>query len=329
MKISELQPKIEFCYDNMEPAMLWGPPGIGKTDSLSQFTKKRKIGLVDFRTALRDPTDIKGYPTPDMEKGIMRYLRDEELPRSGKGILFFDEMNSGTPAVQAACMQLVLGRRIGSYELPAGWCAMAAGNRESDRGVVYRMPAPLANRFIHLDVECDVDDWISGYAMAHCTPELIAFHRWKTNLLFTFDPKGASHAFGTPRSWAKTDRILADQRLADTDKMELLKGTVGQGEGSEYWAFLQTIKDLPSIDDIKKSPTKVPVPTRPDVLYAVTTMLASHTTLAIFPTLFKFVERIPLEFQTVYMKDMQKRHPEIENHKLFTEWALEHYTTIV
>lgn len=329
MKISELFSQIQFCYENNDPAMLWGPPGIGKTDAVRQYTDKNKLQLMDFRTALRDPTDIKGYPIPDMQNGVMRFLRDEELPRDGEGILFFDEMNSGTPAVQAACMQLVLGGRIGSYVLPKGWVCLGAGNRESDRGVTFRMPAPLSNRFTHFDVECDTEDWINGWALSNATPELVAFHRFRTDHLFTFNPKGASHAFGTPRSWAKTDRILASMKLSESDKFARLKGTVGDGEATEYWAFLKTIKDLPSIIDIRKNPTGIDMPQRPDLLYAITTMIASHTTPKDFPTLMKFATRLPLEFQTVYMKDVQKRKPELENHKLFTDWAIANYADVV
>ena len=36
---------------------------------------------------------------------------------------------------------------------------VAAGNREADKGVTYRMPAPLANRFIHLELAVNFDDW--------------------------------------------------------------------------------------------------------------------------------------------------------------------------
>jgi MoxR-like ATPase len=58
---------------------------------------------------------------------------------------------SAPPTVSAAAYQLILDRRLGDYVVPEGWVIFAAGNRQGDRGVTYSMPAPLANRFSHLN----------------------------------------------------------------------------------------------------------------------------------------------------------------------------------
>ena len=68
-------------------------------------------------------------------------------------------MNSAPPSVQAAAYQLVLNKRIGQYNLPTNVKIVAAGNRETDRGVTYRMPSPLANRFRHINMEVNFEDW--------------------------------------------------------------------------------------------------------------------------------------------------------------------------
>ena len=66
---------------------------------------------------------------------------------------------TAVPMVQAALYQLVLDRKVGEYELPEGASLIACGNRETDRGVVHRMPTPLASRFVHLDIRVDARDW--------------------------------------------------------------------------------------------------------------------------------------------------------------------------
>jgi hypothetical protein len=70
-------------------------------------------------------------------------------------VLFLDELNSAAPSVQAAAYQLILNRRIGKYRMPKNVVLVAAGNRESDKGVTYRMPTPLANRFIHQEMKVE------------------------------------------------------------------------------------------------------------------------------------------------------------------------------
>lgn len=322
MRAMQIAQSIEFAYRNRRPLFIWGPPGIGKTDNAEQVAKKLKIGLIDFRLALRDPTDLKGYPIPDLKTGSMRYLRDEELPTGGEGLLFMDEMNNAPPSVGAAAMQLTLTRRIGSYELPDGWAIIAAGNREQDMGITYRMPAPLLNRFTHIEMDVHNEDW-QDWALRHdVSAQLIAFHRWRTDKLFTFDPKARSNAFGTPRSWVATDQILRDDTITKDLKYALIRGTVGDGEGGEYWTFLEQQSQLPSIDDVLKSPKSVKIPVEPSIQLSLITMIASHVTPKTFPLLTEFSARFPMEYQAVFIKDVMKRDPTIRENKVFQQWAL-------
>ncbi len=138
------------------PIFIWGPPGIGKSDIIKQMGEDLDAHVIDIRLSLWEPTDIKGIPYFDSDNGKMSWAPPIELPdadmakKHKKIILFMDEMNSAAPAVQAAAYQLVLNRRVGTYYLPDNVLIVAAGNRESDKGVTYRMPAPLANRFCSL-----------------------------------------------------------------------------------------------------------------------------------------------------------------------------------
>jgi MoxR-like ATPase len=152
---------IRKSINKHRPVFLWGPPGIGKSDVVKQIGDELKREVIDVRLALWEPTDIKGIPYYNSDKGAMVWAPPAELPThpDSTAIIFLDELNSAPPAVQAAAYQLVLNRRVGTYELPKGVDVVAAGNREGDRGVTYRMPAPLANRFVHLEMKVDFDDW--------------------------------------------------------------------------------------------------------------------------------------------------------------------------
>jgi MoxR-like ATPase len=137
------------------PVMLWGPPGVGKSDIVGQIAERHDVPVLDIRLSQMEPSDLRGIPFRSgelVEWAIPAMLPDAQ--RHGtSGVLFLDEITSAPPSVSAAAYQLILDRRLGQYRVPDGWAIFAAGNRQGDRGVTYTMPAPLANRFSHFDVD--------------------------------------------------------------------------------------------------------------------------------------------------------------------------------
>jgi len=191
MTAREIRQALERLVEARLPAFVWGPPGIGKSSIVAQIAEAKGLEFLDLRLALLDPTDLKGIPffDPENRQGVWAppsFLPDDP---GSRGILFLDEINSAPPAVQASAYQLVLDRRVGEYELPEGWSIVAAGNRENDRGVVYRMPPPLANRFVHLEMEAVLEDWKAWAYRSGVSPELIAYLSYDPGRLFAFDPQ--------------------------------------------------------------------------------------------------------------------------------------------
>ena len=158
---NEAKAAIRKCFKVKRPVFLWGAPGIGKSDIVKQIAEETGREVIDVRLSLWEPTDIKGIPFFNPESRTMQWAAPAELPSDpdSTAVLFLDELNSAAPATQAAAYQLILNGRIGTYVLPKGVSLVAAGNRESDKGVTYRMPAPLANRFLHLELKTNFDDW--------------------------------------------------------------------------------------------------------------------------------------------------------------------------
>ena len=185
------------------PVMLWGPPGVGKSQLVVQVAKKKSVPMIDIRLSQMEPSDLRGIPFRQgelVEWAIPAMLPD--VKRHGKrGILFLDEITSAPPSVSAAAYQLILDRRLGAYTVPDGWAIFAAGNRQGDRGVTYTMPAPLANRFSHFEVDVNVDDWVAWAYNNAIDDRIIAFLRFRPELIFDFDPAHNPAAFPSPRSW--------------------------------------------------------------------------------------------------------------------------------
>ena len=243
---------IRFAIKKRRPVFLWGPPGIGKSDIVKQIGEDAGREVIDVRLALWEPTDIKGIPYYNADQGKMVWAPPAELPTNPEStaIIFLDELNSAPPAVQAAAYQLILNRRVGTYELPKGVDVVAAGNREGDRGVTYRMPAPLANRFIHLEAKVDFDDFQEWAVMNAVHPEVLGYVGFAKQDLYDFDPKSASKAFATPRTWVFVSDLLKDEDCDADTLHNLVAGAVGDGLAVKFMAHRKIAGKLPKAEDI-------------------------------------------------------------------------------
>lgn len=243
---------IRKSIQTRRPVFLWGPPGIGKSDIVKQIGNDAGREVIDVRLALWEPTDIKGIPYYNADQGAMVWAPPSELPKDpdSTAIIFLDELNSAPPAVQAAAYQLVLNRRVGTYELPDGVDVVAAGNREGDRGVTYRMPSPLANRFIHLEAKVDFDDWQEWATQHKVHPEVVGYVTFAKQDLYDFDPKGASKSFATPRSWSFVSDLLNDDDCDIDTLHNLIAGAVGDGLAVKFMAHRKIASKLPTPEDV-------------------------------------------------------------------------------
>jgi len=244
------------CFKNQRPMFLWGPPGIGKSELVESITKELGGHCIDLRLSQCEPTDLRGIPFFNRENGKMDWappidLPDEELAsKYPVVVLFLDEMNSAAPAVQAAAYQLVLNRRVGKYVLPDNVVMVAAGNRESDKGVTYRMPMPLSNRFVHLELRVDHTAWETWATENAIHPDVIGYVGFAKQDLFDFDARSASRAFATPRSWSFVSQFLAEDDATDAELTDLIAGTVGEGIAIKFMAHRKIAGKMPKPDDI-------------------------------------------------------------------------------
>ena len=259
------------------PVMMWGPPGVGKSQMVGEVAAKHGVPVIDIRLSQMEPSDLRGIPfrvEDHVDWAIPSILPDAK--RHGeRGILFLDEITSAPPSVSAAAYQLILDRRLGAYEVPNGWAIFAAGNRQGDRGVTYAMPAPLANRFSHFDVEANLDDWSQWAYENNIDDRLIGFLRFRPELLFDFDPARNPTAFPTPRSWEFASRAL--QKFGDHPDLlgPALSACVGQAAGIEFSAYLANLSRMPDLDAIVEGqPAEVPRDT--DLQYAVAAALVAR-----------------------------------------------------
>jgi hypothetical protein len=239
---------------------------------VEQVAAEQDRPLIDLRLLLMEPTDLRGIPyKTEMEmideQGIkrladtVRWAPPEELPRLGfkdNAVLFLDELPSASPVVQAASYQLILNRRIGAYQLPDGVDILAAGNRTSDKGVTYRMPTPLANRFLHCTLINDFEEWKTwAINSGKVHADIIAYHidNGGRNLM-TFNPKeNKEMAFATPRSWVFASDMIQEQHSMELTKV-LVSACIGEGLATEFLTFRKIKDQLPRSEDILSGKVK-------------------------------------------------------------------------
>ena len=259
------------------PVMLWGPPGVGKSQIVAQVGKNNKVQVIDIRLSQIEPSDLRGIPFRSENNVI--WATPEMLPdkkRHGeKGILFLDEINTAPPSVSAAAYQLILDRKLGNYTMPENWVIFAAGNRQGDRGVTYTMPAPLANRFSHYEIDTHLDDWVAWAYNQEIDERIIAFLRFRPELLFDFDSATNPVAFPTPRSWEYAHRALKKFESKPRLLLGSLQACVGEVAGIEILAFIEHYENLPDIDAIIRGES-VEVPKKIDLQYAVASALVGR-----------------------------------------------------
>ena len=250
------------AFDAKRPVFLWGPPGIGKSEVVAEVTEELGGFMIDLRMAQMEPTDIRGIPFFNRDMNKMDWappidLPDEELASQYPIIvLFLDEMNSAPPAVQAAGYQLVLNRRVGKYKMPDNVVIVAAGNRDSDKGVTYRMPMPLANRFVHIEMRADFSSWQNWAIDKGIHKDVVGYLSFSKQDLYDFDSKSASRAFATPRSWVFVSDLLKDGDEDNDTLFNLVAGSVGDGLATKFMAHRKVSGRMPEPTDILSGKVK-------------------------------------------------------------------------
>lgn len=323
MRTSDTITTMRSLIEAKIPTFLWGAPGIGKSSIIKQIARDAGIECIDLRLSLMDPTDLKGIPFYERDTHQALWAPPSFLPREGRGILFLDELNSAAPAVQASAYQLILDRKVGEYTLPEGWAIVAAGNREGDRGVVYRLPSPLANRFVHIEMEVNVSDW-RDWAIARGVDErIIAYIGFKNEALFGFDPTRHERSFATPRSWEAVHNILGSA-LPGTLLLDTVAGAIGQEGAVDFFGFCKVMSLLPDVEAILRG-EEGRYPSDISALYALSSALVSrilrHRSEEAIEHLLRYTLNLQSEFAVMIVQDLQRQGIRMDHLKSYGDWV--------
>ena len=327
---SEMTNALDSVLLSKLTPMLVGSPGIGKSDIVKLTAKKHNLKLIDLRLAQSDPTDLNGFPTLQNDGTRMDYAPPttfplenlDQIPNGYEGwLLFLDEINAAPPAIQAAAYKLVLDRQIGSHNLHKRVAIVCAGNKATDKAIVNRLSTAMQSRMIHLNLMVDTESWLEWANTHNVDHRVISFIKFRPELLHKFNLSHADNTFASPRTWEFLSKIIVDKKEFTKTDHAVLVGTVGEGPATEFRAFCDVYKDLPTIEDMLENPTLVNIPREPGHQYAMTTLISHHANDDTIEALMIVAKKLPIEFQVVVLKDIYSIAPELKKNQIIQDWV--------
>ena len=334
VKISQAIPMItEFIKARLVP-MIEGSPGMGKSGIVHQIAQSYGLKLIDLRLSQCDPTDLLGFPTIgthiDPSKARAGYvpmstfpLDNEDVPQGYNGwLLFLDEFNSASHAVQAAAYKVVLDRMVGQHKLHKNVAIVCAGNKETDNAIVQPMSTALQSRLVHLELIVDAQewcDWASGHSVDH---RITSYIGWKPDAVYSFQADHTDKTYACPRTWEFADRLLKSVDMTNPLALPMLAGTLSEGIAREFIGYCKVQDKLPKLAQVLAQPETLKVPDDLSTIWALAGFLASQMDDTNCTTLLKYVKRLPIEIQVFCLRDATRRNPALKKHSGLLNWIV-------
>lgn len=283
---------LAICVQVGQPVLLWGSPGEGKTQVISQVAGQLGRRCEVVIGSVREASDFAGLPVRTADGVSFAPPRwAQRCLDAPDTVVFLDELTTAAPMVQAAMLRVVLDREVGDLALPDSVSIVAAANPPEVSAGGDELSAPLANRFCHLSWAADLDSWLGGFMTGWSAPEVpivpedhrdhlvrwkgvvAGFLRAKPSLLRQVPDSfaGQGGAWPSPRTWDVAHRLAAAADAAGADRQVLgvlLKGCVGTGAGLELLTYAAQL-DLPDPEAVLADPDGLELPERSDRLLAV------------------------------------------------------------
>ena len=336
IKISQaISMLTKFIRAGLVP-MLRGSPGMGKSSIVHQIAKEYNLKVIDLRLSQCDPTDLMGFPNIKDDKAC--YVPMETFPIEGDALpinketkapyagwlLFLDEFNGASIAVQASAYKLVLDRMVGVHHLHKNVAIVCAGNLETDNAIVNPMSTAMQSRLVHMELVSDLVEFTDWCAANNIDHRISDYARFKPGNVYSFKPDHTDHTYACGRTWEFANRILGvTTGLDDPDLLPMLSGAISEGVAREFLGFCKIYQDLPKPREIEMSPETIKVPDEPSILFALTGSISHNANKDTFGQIMKFVNRLPVEFQVVTLRETVRRNKTMLGHPAVQKWVAE------
>jgi MoxR-like ATPase len=318
------------------PVMIAGMPGVGKTEIVKQVAKKLGFDLLIMHPVVSDPTDAKGMPWIhfDDESGKPKAVfvpfaeLEQMVDAKGPTIVLLDDLGQAPPVVQAAFMQLILGRQINGTKISKHIVFIACTNRKEDRAGVSGILEPVKSRFVSIvELVPDIKSWSAWAVDYGIEPEVIAFARYRPWVLEGGEGGFKASADMTnspvPRTMEWLDELVKLNLDADL-RGPAYTGAVGAGAASEYLAFERIIMNLPNMNEVYSDPDNAAAPKDRAVMYAMLGVFHRNMSKTNIDNIYRYLElHFPLEMQAVFHLDIEKYNKSLVKTKGYINWSVE------
>lgn len=347
---AEAKEMMISCVKAKLTPFITGSPGVGKSSIVAEIAKQFKLKLIDFRLSQADPTDLNGFPYIDPVTKVASYTPMDTFPIESTPLptyvddagntqtydgwlLFLDEFNSASLAVQKATYKLVLDRMIGQHRINPKVVTICAGNLESDNAITSKLSTAMQSRLVHLQLHTDVNEWIHWANSALIDHRIVSYIQFNKNALNMFDElnkkKAIQNTFPCQRTWEFTHRLIKNEPDLTVQHKKLLSGVIGEGAAAEFIGYVRVYQDLPTIDEIIKNPLSAKVPDSADCRYAVTGLLANYADDVNSKAIIQYASRLPTEFTVITMQGAIRRSPLFAHNESVNKWIEDNYDHIV
>lgn len=342
--------------------MITSSPGMGKSSMVHSIAKDFGLKLLDERMSTYDPVDINGFPIRNEETGKASFIPMDTFPLEGDvlplrpehrslqqeynqlladgdsseltdfqdkhchtgWLLFLDEFNSAPRSVQAAAYKLILDRKIGNTRLHEKVIVVAAGNRMTDKAVVTPTGTAMQSRLVWLELESNLDEWLEYARKAKFDHRVTSFAEARS-LVNNFNPEHSDKTFLCERTMEFLSRLLKVWgEDVPEEKLPLVTGSIGEGAGREFFAYLQVFSKLVKFDDIVADPKGTKVPDEPDHQYALSGLIGDRMTKGNCSAVMTYLGRMDVQFQILALRTAVGRDDSLMAEKEVTSWLKYH-----
>ena len=244
---------------------LHGKPGCGKSDRVKQLDP----GFIELNLSHLDPELLDGLAGEKDGKAVhikppwLEELETKCQEESDKiHILFLEELTNASPMMQSKAYGIALDKKVaGRWKLPENARVVAAGNELEDSLVANEMAEPLYDRFAHVNIETNTENWLEWAVTPEnfyerldykkddkpkqkIHPAIYAFISYKGDeVLRTSYNREHPEPHADPRRWK-----MASDMLYASNNPSTLRAIVGEDLTRDFIYFCQlptiTIEDV-------------------------------------------------------------------------------------
>lgn len=315
---------MDVFYGKRVPGFL-SSPGVGKSDLARQIAKEQGLKFVDIRLSMMDPADLNGFPWANKDNTRATYipmdlfpLEGDPIPEGYKGwLILLDELPSAPPSVLSASYKVILDKMVGNRHLHKRSLMMIAGNLATDKALVNDIGTALQSRVIWGHIRPDLKIWDKWAIKNDIDHRVRSYLHFQPNSLHKFDPDHQEDTFPCPRTWEFISDVIKPYKKL-TGKLALMAGCIGEGEARAFYAFTQI--HVPTIEQIKMNPTKVPIANEPGTHYALAGLVGHHLNKESAKSLMPFVQRLTIDFQVLCLRAAIGRDRTVKNADAVKAW---------